>query len=54
MNNDLQRKSFENQYWPAKYLIDKDGIIRYVHFGEGDYDETEQAIQQLLKETVEK
>jgi cytochrome c biogenesis protein CcdA/thiol-disulfide isomerase/thioredoxin len=37
-----------NQYWPAKYLIDASGQVRYAHFGEGDYDETEQAIRSLL------
>jgi cytochrome c biogenesis protein CcdA/thiol-disulfide isomerase/thioredoxin len=37
-----------NQYWPAKYLIDARGRVRYVHFGEGDYDKTEQAIRTLL------
>lgn len=42
--------AFANQYWPAKYLIDADGYIRYTHFGEGDYDETDLAIQSLLKE----
>jgi thiol-disulfide isomerase/thioredoxin len=39
-----------NRYWPAKYLIDKDGFVRFVHFGEGAYGNTEQAIQKLLKE----
>jgi thiol-disulfide isomerase/thioredoxin len=39
-----------NQYWPAKYLIDAQGHVRYAHFGEGDYDKTEAAIRQLLKE----
>ena len=39
-----------NQYWPAKYLIDQRGHVRYVHFGEGDYEETEQAIRSLLAE----
>lgn len=43
-------RAFENRFWPAKYLIDAQGHIRYVHFGEGAYEETEQAIQQLLKE----
>ncbi len=43
--------AFSNRYWPAKYLIDKNGNIRYFHFGEGKYDETEKAIQELLKET---
>ena len=37
-----------NRYWPAKYLIDAAGQVRYVHFGEGDYEETEQAIRSLL------
>ena len=40
--------AYSNRYWPAKYLIDKDGHIRYTHFGEGEYDATEKAIQQLL------
>jgi cytochrome c biogenesis protein CcdA/thiol-disulfide isomerase/thioredoxin len=39
-----------NQYWPAKYLIDADGEVRYTHFGEGSYEETEQAIRSLLAE----
>ena len=39
-----------NQYWPAKYLIDARGHVRYVHFGEGDYEETEAAIRALLRE----
>jgi len=43
-------KAYDNQFWPAKYLIDKDGQVRYTHFGEGEYDETESAIQALLKE----
>jgi cytochrome c biogenesis protein CcdA/thiol-disulfide isomerase/thioredoxin len=37
-----------NQYWPAKYLIDTKGQVRYVHFGEGEYDKTEAAIRSLL------
>jgi cytochrome c biogenesis protein CcdA/thiol-disulfide isomerase/thioredoxin len=40
--------AYANQYWPAKYLIDRDGHVRYVHFGEGSYDETEAAIRKLL------
>ncbi len=43
-------KAFNNRYWPAKYLIDADGYIRYTHFGEGAYDETEQQIRDLLEE----
>jgi cytochrome c biogenesis protein CcdA/thiol-disulfide isomerase/thioredoxin len=42
--------AFGNQYWPAKYLIDADGHVRYAHFGEGAYDVTEQAIRSLLAE----
>ena len=38
--------AFGNQYWPAKYLIDSSGNVRYVHFGEGDYDQTEDAISE--------
>ncbi len=44
-------RAYENRYWPAKYLIDKDGAIRYTHFGEGAYDESERMIQELLQET---
>jgi cytochrome c biogenesis protein CcdA/thiol-disulfide isomerase/thioredoxin len=40
--------AWSNRYWPAKYLIDARGQIRYWHFGEGDYDETERAIRALL------
>ncbi|HSX40833.1 MAG TPA: cytochrome c biogenesis protein DipZ [Candidatus Saccharimonadales bacterium] len=42
--------AYQNQYWPAEYLIDAKGNIRRTHFGEGEYDQTEQAIQELLKE----
>ena len=44
-------RAFDNHSWPAKYLIDKDGIVRYTHFGEGAYDETEIKIRELLEET---
>ncbi len=43
-------KSFDNRYWPRKYLTDHEGYIRYDHIGEGAYDETEKMIQQLLEE----
>jgi thiol-disulfide isomerase/thioredoxin len=43
-------KAFANRYWPTKYLIDKDGYLRYGHFGEGGYAECEQVIQELLRE----
>jgi cytochrome c biogenesis protein CcdA/thiol-disulfide isomerase/thioredoxin len=39
-----------NEYWPAEYLIDARGHVRHVNFGEGKYDETEQAIRSLLEE----
>ena len=42
--------AYGNEYWPAKYLIDARGRVRYVHFGEGDDDQTEQAIRDLLAE----
>ncbi len=42
--------AFANQYWPAKYLIDAKGYVRYTHFGEGDYADTDAAIASLLKE----
>lgn len=42
--------SYKNRYWPAHYLIDKDGKIRYTHFGEGEYEKTEKTIQMLLSE----
>ncbi|WEA27913.1 MULTISPECIES: cytochrome c biogenesis protein DipZ [Rhizobium] len=43
-------RAFENSYWPAGYLIDAEGHIRYRHFGEGNYVRTEKAIQDLLRE----
>ncbi|BEP52506.1 thioredoxin family protein [Variovorax paradoxus] len=43
-------KAFNNQYWPAVYLIDKQGKIVYSHFGEGSYATTEKKIQSLLAE----
>lgn len=43
-------EAWGNQYWPAKYLIDTRGRVRYAHFGEGEYGETEAAIRELLAE----
>ena len=43
-------RSFSNQYWPAHYFVDARGKIRHHHFGEGEYDESERVIQQLLAE----
>ncbi len=47
-NTYLTWRAFDNQYWPAEYLIDANGHIRYEHFGEGSYARTEAAIQELL------
>jgi thiol-disulfide isomerase/thioredoxin len=41
-------RSFANHYWPALYLVDGDGHVRFHHFGEEAYEETERAIQRLL------
>ncbi len=49
-NNYETWNAYNNQYWPAEYLIDAKGNVRRTHFGEGKYDETEMAIQALLKE----
>lgn len=49
-NNYATWRAFDNRYWPAKYLIDAQGRIRYFHFGEHGYDETEAKIQELLQE----
>ena len=42
--------AFHNEYWPADYIVDAKGRIRYHHFGEGDYAKSERVIQTLLKE----
>jgi|SRR5215218_1075424 len=47
-NDNATWDAYANQYWPAKYLIDARGRVRYTHFGEGDYGETEGAIRELL------
>ena len=49
-NNYVIWRNFDNQYWPAHYLIDANGQVRYSHFGEGRYEAQEQMIQQLLQE----
>ncbi|CAI8970755.1 cytochrome c biogenesis protein CcmG, thiol:disulfide interchange protein DsbE [Pseudomonas sp. IT-P253] len=49
-NNYAIWRNFDNQYWPAHYLIDARGQVRYTHFGEGSYDTQEKMIQQLLDE----
>ncbi len=54
LDNDRKMwKAFENKYWPAHYFVDAKGRIRYHHFGEGEYQKSEQVIQQLLAEAAE-
>lgn len=50
-NNFATWQAYSNKYWPAKYFIDKDGYVRYAHFGEGEYDKSEKIIQELLSES---
>ncbi len=50
-NNGDTWRAYKNNYWPALYLIDKQGHIRYVHIGEGRYKETEENIKAVLAET---
>jgi thiol-disulfide isomerase/thioredoxin len=51
-NNHAIWNAFRNQYWPALYLIDGQGRVRYTHFGEGEYERSERAIQQVLAEAT--
>ena len=53
-NNFAIWRAFGNQYWPAHYFIDAKGQIRHHHFGEGEYAQSEQVIQQLLEEAGRK
>ena len=50
-NDGLTWRAYNNHYWPTLYLIDKIGRIRYIHIGEGAYEETEAAILDLLAES---
>ena len=51
MDNDFRTwRAYNNRFWPRKYLIDQDGIIRFDHIGEGAYLETELHIRNLLTE----
>jgi cytochrome c biogenesis protein CcdA/thiol-disulfide isomerase/thioredoxin len=53
LDNDYSTwNAFRNQYWPAKYLIDRSGHLRYYHFGEGSYNTTEARIRTLLGENA--
>jgi cytochrome c biogenesis protein CcdA/thiol-disulfide isomerase/thioredoxin len=53
-NNYKIWRSFTNEYWPADYFIDATGKIRFHHFGEGDYEESEKTIRALLEEANHK
>src|ERR1700738_2985424 len=44
-------RALKNEYWPALYIVDAQGHIRHHHFGEGEYEQSERVIQQLLSET---
>lgn len=49
IDNDFQTwRAYDQRFWPAHYLIDRDGTVRQVHYGEGAYTQTEQLIRQLL------
>ncbi|MBI1800372.1 MAG: redoxin domain-containing protein [Chloroflexi bacterium] len=51
LDNDFRNwNAYHNRYWPAFYLIDKEGYIRFVHIGEGDEEKVEAVIRQLLAE----
>jgi len=51
LDNDYETwNAWGNLYWPAKYFVDRQGHVRYAHFGEGEYDRSEQVIRQLLAE----
>jgi hypothetical protein len=49
-NERLTWGAYNQRYWPTRYVIDKNGRIRYKHIGEGAYDETEAVILQLMAE----
>jgi len=43
-------RAFQNEYWPSVYIADRNGRIRFHHFGEGRYDDEDRVVAQLLKE----
>jgi len=53
-NDQATWNAYGNQYWPAEYFIDAEGRVRYVHFGEGEYEEKEGVIRELLAEAGRK
>ena len=52
-NDGVNWNAYNNRYWPTLYVIDRQGRIRYMHIGEGRYEETERAIQTLLEESAQ-
>lgn len=51
LDNDFTTwRAYNNRYWPAKYFIDRNGKLRHTHFGEGEYEESEEVIRYLLSE----
>ena len=53
-NDRLTWNAYNQRFWPTRYLIDKEGNIRYKHIGEGAYEETEAAILALMAESSER
>lgn len=54
LDNDFTTwRAYNNRYWPAKYFIDRNGFLRHYHFGEGEYEESEEVIRALLAENGE-
>ncbi len=53
LDNDYKTwRAYRNRYWPAMYLLDKTGNIRYIHIGEGAYSRTQAVIEALLAEDL--
>lgn len=55
LDNSFQTwRAYDNRYWPASYLVDREGNVRRTHFGEGEYRQTEDAIRHLLEQNGNK
>jgi hypothetical protein len=50
-NDGFTWRAYNNRYWPTLYLIDKQGDVRFMHIGEGEYEEIEKNIKDLLNES---